>query len=168
MELFDNNGAEFSEGRKYRYVLWRIWDNNKPLIMFIGLNPSKANEEKTDNTITRVKRFAFDWGYGGVYMMNLFAFVSTDPKKLLFRSHEKIGYFNNNYLKQIAEKCDKIIFAWGSFKEAQERSIEIIKMFPEGQALIINSDGSPRHPLYVKANTIPVKFYQFITKHKNK
>ncbi len=32
MDLFgqNNNGAEFSECRKYRYALWRIWDNSKP------------------------------------------------------------------------------------------------------------------------------------------
>ena len=44
MDLFGEkeeiNGAEFSEGRKYRYALWRIWDSSKPLVMFIGLNPS--------------------------------------------------------------------------------------------------------------------------------
>lgn len=156
MELFDNNGAEFSKCRQYRYVLWRIWDESKPSVMFIGLNPSTANESNDDPTIRRVKRFAADWGYGGVYMMNLFAYISTDPKQLLFKSHEKIGYKNNNYLKEIAGKCDKIIFAWGSFIEAHERSKQIVNMFPKGKALVINGDGSPRHPLYVKADTIPI------------
>ena len=66
------SGAEFSPDRKYRYALWRIWDKSNPLIMFIGLNPSKANELKDDPTIRRVRRFAFDWGYGGVYMINYF------------------------------------------------------------------------------------------------
>ena len=46
-------GAELSECRTYRYVLWRIWDNSKPKIMFIGLNPSTADENTDDNTITR-------------------------------------------------------------------------------------------------------------------
>ena len=50
--------------------------------MFIGLNPSTANEITNDPTIRRVQRFAFDWGYGGVYMMNLFAYITAYPKEL--------------------------------------------------------------------------------------
>jgi hypothetical protein len=42
--LFEDNGAEFSTDRKYRYALWRKWDAINPLAMFIGLNPSTANE----------------------------------------------------------------------------------------------------------------------------
>ncbi len=158
MELFDNNGAEFSKCGKYRYTLWRIWDKDKPLVMFIGLNPSTANESDDDPTIRRVKRFAADWGFGGVYMMNLFAYISTDPKKLLFNPHEKIGYKNNNYLKEIAGKCEKIIFAWGSFSEAHVRSKEVIEMFPQAHVLKINNNGSPKHPLYIKADTVPVRY----------
>ena len=126
--------------------------------MFIGLNPSTANKTSNDPTIRRVKRFAADWGFGGVYMMNLFAYISTDPKKLLFREHEKIGYQNNNYLKQIASKCEKVIFAWGSFSAAHVRSKQIIEMFPQAYVLKINNNGSPKHPLYVRANTNPAKY----------
>jgi len=65
------SGAEFSECRKYRYALWRIWDKSKPLVMFIGLNPSTANENVDDPTIRSVCRMTKNNGYGGVYMMNL-------------------------------------------------------------------------------------------------
>lgn len=36
--VFDDNcsGAEFSECRKFRYSLWRIWDERKKGIAFIG------------------------------------------------------------------------------------------------------------------------------------
>ena len=34
-------GAELSPCRRYRYALWRIWDDSKPAVMFIGLNPPK-------------------------------------------------------------------------------------------------------------------------------
>ena len=155
MDLFnqENNGAIFSYCKKYRYVLWRIWDKSKPYVMFIGLNPSTANETSDDPTIRRVKKFAFDWGYGGIYMMNLFAFVTPYPEKLEV-CEDPIGE-NDKWLNIIAVKCDKIIFAWGSFKEAQKRAKQIMERF-SGYALIINNDGSPRHPLYVNANTEPV------------
>lgn len=82
--LFETSedNAFFSSDRKHRIWLCRIWDSTKPRIMFIGLNPSTANETSNDPTIRRVKSMANSWGYGGVYMMNLFTFISTDPKKL--------------------------------------------------------------------------------------
>ena len=55
-DLFDDNGADFSPDRKHRYSLWRIWDRSKPLVMFIGLNPSTANESDNDPTIRSVCR----------------------------------------------------------------------------------------------------------------
>ena len=156
MDLFNeqNIGALFSDCRKYRIALWRFWDPVKPRIMFIGLNPSTANEYTDDPTIRRVKKFAADWGYGGVYMMNLFTYVTPFPEELM-RCEDPI-YGCDIMLKEIAEKCDKIIFAWGSFKEAEKRAREVMSMF-EGYALVINSDGSPRHPLYVKSDVEPVK-----------
>jgi hypothetical protein len=154
--LFENNGAEFSPCRKYRYALWRIWDESKPLVMFIGLNPSTANEVKTDPTITRVRAFAERWGCGGFYMMNLFALVSPYPKDLA-RSDDPVGD-NDGWLERIAPKCARIIFAWGNFHETKMREDKIIAMFPHAEALIINQNGSPRHPLYVPGDVEPVKF----------
>ena len=71
--------AKLSECRKYRYALWRTWDETKPHVMIIGLNPSTADETKDDPTITRCINFAKSWGYGGVCMANLFAYRATEP-----------------------------------------------------------------------------------------
>lgn len=152
-------GAIFSRCRKYRFTLWRVWDKSKMAVMFIGLNPSTANENINDPTIRRVIQFAFDWGYGGVYMLNLFAYVTTDPKEL--KTPQDLLSDNDLWLINIGAKCDKIIFAWGSFKEARERGKEIMKTFNGyGYALAINRDGSPRHPLYVKKDVKLIKIEQ--------
>ncbi len=82
MDLFNDNGAIFSPCGKYRYVLWRKWEADGPYIMFIGLNPSTANADTDDPTIRRVVRFAKSWGYHGVYMLNLFAYVTPYPEEL--------------------------------------------------------------------------------------
>ena len=160
-DLFDDNGAEFSKDRKYRYALWRIWDTQKPFLGFIGLNPSRADKSADDPTIRRVKRFATDWGYGGVYMMNLFAWVTPYPEELI-KCNDPLGD-NDKWLIETSKKCDKIIFAWGSFQEAVERSKYVASLFPDAYALIINNDGSPRHPLYVKADTIPIPYQRILT-----
>lgn len=156
--LFDDEkfGAIFSDDRKYRYALWRKWDESKPFIMFIGLNPSTASENMDDPTIRRVKRFAKDWGYGGVYMMNLFAVVSSNPKVLL-TCDNPIGD-NNEYLKKVKLDCKDVLFAWGNFKEAEKRAKEVSDMFPQAVCLGLNKNGTPKHPLYISANTTQINF----------
>lgn len=151
------SGANFSDCRKYRYALWRHWDESLPPVMFIGLNPSTANETKNDATIRRVAGMAKEWGYGGVCMLNCFPFISTNPDDL-----KDFGNTieNDNYIKHYAQICNEIIFAWGAFPIVKEsgRVNELKKMFPNAKALVINKDGSPRHPLYVPKNTTPVIF----------
>lgn len=46
------------------------------------LNPSTADENVDDPTIRRCINFAKDWGYGGMYVGNLFAFRTAYPKEL--------------------------------------------------------------------------------------
>ena len=162
-EEYENN-AVFSDCRKYRYALWRIWDNSKPSIMFIGLNPSSASENANDPTIRRVIAFAKKWGYGGVYMMNCFPFISTDPSVLKefydTPFHDVEDFENFRQLLEVSKKCKEIVFAWGNFEVVKERANSISKHFPEAKALIKNKDGSPRHPLYVSRNILPLKFNQ--------
>lgn len=153
-EKQDDTDAIFSVCRNYRYVLWRIWDNSKPKVMFIGLNPSIANEEIDDPTIRRVKSLAKNWGYGGVYMLNLFTYVTAYPEQL--KKCENPLKLADLYLKKYAAKSEKIIFAWGNFKEAEKRGREVMKMF-SGYILIKNKNGSPRHPLYVPGDVMPFK-----------
>jgi hypothetical protein len=160
MEPIIDSGATFSDCRTYRYALWRIWDAKKPLVMFVGLNPSTANETEPDNTIKRVMAIAQHWDYGGFYMMNLFALVSRDPDALL--SHPDPLGDNDGRLERVGALCNKIVFAWGNFKQAKQRAKSVIKMFPNAYALEILKDGSPKHPLYCKKTTIAVPFIKKI------
>lgn len=47
---FESWGAELSECGRYRYKLWRIWDQETPPVMFLMLNPSTADANKDDPT----------------------------------------------------------------------------------------------------------------------
>lgn len=147
-----NSGADFSYDRKYRYSLWRIWDDTKPLVMFIGLNPSTANASTDDPTIRSVCRIAKNNGFGGVYMMNCWAYVSTDPDLLMI--NEMSERWNNDILTVTAAKCKDVVFAWGNFSIVAKtgRAKELKEMFPYAKALHINKNGSPKHPLYCKSD----------------
>lgn len=152
------SGAEFSPCGKYRYALWRIWDDSKPKVMFIGLNPSTADATQDDPTIRRVKAFARDWGFGGVYMLNLFAYRSTDPKALL-TCEFPIGSRNDHFLGEIAAKCDyNIVFAWGSHPLVKYRGEYVADRFARAICLKKTKGGHPSHPLYIPSNTQPIHF----------
>lgn len=144
-DLFEDNGALFSEDRQHRYRLWRIWDKSKPLVMFIGLNPSTANEAKNDPTIRYVVDFCKRWDYGGVYMMNLFSVISSDPKVLLTCADPLRD--NDHHLTEIAEKCKDVVFAWGNFKQATDRREVIAARFPYALCITLRN-GLPAHPLW--------------------
>ena len=74
-------GAVFSPCERYRYKLWRVWDPARPLglVMFLMLNPSTATDAEDDPTIRRCIGYARSWGYGGLYVGNLFAYRATTP-----------------------------------------------------------------------------------------
>ena len=78
------SGAVFSPCERYRYKLWRVWDPARPLgcVMFLMLNPSTATDTEDDPTIRRCIGYARSWGYGGLYVGNLFAYRATDPADL--------------------------------------------------------------------------------------
>ncbi len=76
------NPADFSPDRKYRYVLRRKIGSSARRVVFIMLNPSIADEVRTDPTVRRCVGFARRWGFGALEVVNLFALVSTDPNGL--------------------------------------------------------------------------------------
>ena len=149
--------AILSEDRKYRYVLSRIWDKSKPTVMFIGLNPSTADETQNDPTVNKCINFAKSWGYGGIYMLNLFAFRATQPEDM-FKSENPIGKENNEYIKKYSKICDKVICAWGNDGNYKNRSKEVLEMLDNIYYIKLNKTGEPAHPLYLKSDLIPIKF----------
>jgi hypothetical protein len=54
------------------------------------------------------------------------------------------------------QKCDLVIAAWGN--HGKKRGVFVAKEWPEIMCLARNSDGSPKHPLYLKADLMPAPF----------
>lgn len=126
--LFDNptsTGAVFSPCRKYRYTLWRIWNKDLPSCLFVGLNPSTADETENDHTIRRCIGFTRDWGYGGLYMANLFAFRATDPAEMK-ASPDPIDPENDTWLKKLSKHTEITICAWGVHGAFMDRDKEVL------------------------------------------
>lgn len=149
--------AILSKDKKYRYSLSRIWDDNKPKVLFICLNPSTADEKNDDPTVTRCINFAKSWGYGGLLMGNLFAFRSTDFSNLLSET-DPIGPDNDKSLQELAKQSALIVAAWGNNGNLLERSTKVKKMFSNYQlkCLKVNNTKEPMHPLYASGKLTPI------------
>lgn len=152
-------GAVISKCEKYRYQLWRIWDESLPAVMFVMLNPSTADADEDDPTIRRCIGFAKSWGYGGIYVGNLFAYRATNPKELLYQE-EAEGGFNWPHLLTMEVKCDKIICAWGNYGIVKKLTYKKYKpvLRSKSHCLGISKDGAPKHPLYLKGDLKPIPF----------
>ncbi len=151
-------GAEFNQDRTHRYSLWRIWDEQLPMIAFVGLNPSNANENEDDPTIRRVIGFAQNWGYGGVYMLNLFTVISSAPS--ILKDANNWGDWKDclSHILKHENKIEEYVFAWGNAKESQERGLKLSKVILDAICLEKNKNGSPKHPLYCKSELQPIKY----------
>ncbi len=157
IDLTIPRGAIFSEDRRYRYCLWRVWNTNPRMRLGIGLNPSTANEVTDDPTITRwITRAARD-GFGGILFANLYAYVSTNPADLLTQ-RDSIGPENDRYLREMIGLSSQAVCCWGSFRPVVNRAPDVLRMIPQPFCLGVNQDGQPKHPLYVGYNVPVVEF----------
>ena len=154
---FIYKNATFSSCRTYRYSLSRIWDKKKEYVLFIGLNPSTADEEVDDPTIRRCINYAKNWGYGGFIMVNLFAYRSTLPSKLK-KVKYPIGSENDKYIVTLSKKADITVAVWGNNGNLYSRDKQVLSLIPSLMCLKINKSGQPAHPLYLKKGLKLTKF----------
>jgi hypothetical protein len=152
-------GATFSADRAHRFRLWRRWGTNMPAC-FLLLNPSVANETQLDPTLRRCRSFAKAWGCGGMVVVNLFALVSPYPEALLTHP-DPVGDGNDEAIARAARESSIVIAGWGAHPKAKERAEHVVDMLRgvcELKCLGKTKDGHPRHPLYVRGDTVAVPF----------
>lgn len=147
--------ANLSACRRYRYALWRTWDDSKPYAMFIGLNPSTADETEDDPTIRRCISYSKNWGFGGLCMVNLFAFRATNPIDMKSEK-DPIGPDNDVWIRQLANDAGVIVAAWGNDGPHMGRSKKAKEMIPNLKCLKTNRTGEPAHPLYQPGSALPI------------
>ena len=149
--------AILSADRKYRYVLTRIWDETKPTVVFIGLNPSTADEEVDDKTIRKCIGYAKRWGYGKLIMVNLFAFRSTDSS-MLKRVEDPVGPDNDSYIQKCVSESNLVIACWGNHGKLLNRDKVLMDSLPNLVCLKRNKNGTPHHPLDLSKDLTPMLY----------
>ncbi len=198
-EIIKTANLSEADGGIYRYRLARIWDHtNHRRVVFVCLNPSTADSEIDDPSVRKMMGFARQWNqqikrfnggisgqtirdepqpFGGIVVVNLFAYRATDPKELLTAA-DPIGPDNDDYIRRevfAAHQAGSIVVcAWGANRAAEltdqnyscgPRAFNCTKLVPRYVviAMLLNKhapgrcfrigpptkDGHPRHPLYL-------------------
>jgi hypothetical protein len=150
--------AVYSPCERYRYALTVEWDAQKPRLLYVMLNPSKATEMANDPTIERCERRARALDYGAFRVTNLFGLRETSPTKLR-KARRPTGPDNASYVLQAADWSDDILAAWGVHGTHRAQGAEIEGLLRDAghtlHCLGVTKEGHPRHPLYVAYATKP-------------
>lgn len=98
------------------------------------------------------------WGYGGLAVVNAYAWRSIDPAAL-WRADDPVGPDNDRHLVAATAGMAMVVAAWGARIRADR--VEQIRRLPGFErlyALGVTRAGQPRHPLYVPAATRPTRW----------
>lgn len=156
--------ARISDCGKYRYHLTRVWDEKLHPLTFVMLNPSTADADQDDPTIRRCIGFAKREGYGGISIVNLYAYRATDPEQLK-HVNDPFGVGNLNAQREAIEKANgrPVICAWGTKGTLHGGYRHFINLAQRNganlAALGITKDGHPKHPLYLRGDAAFVPFH---------
>ncbi len=92
-------------------------------------------------------------------MVNLFAYRTKSPADLR-QIKDPIGADNDRYLLTLGERVDTIVLAWGNGGTLGGRDRALLQRLNVQQnvfCLGITKTGQPRHPLYLKRDTLLTK-----------
>ena len=108
--------ADLSDDGIYRYVLGREWDSEGAVLGFVMLNPSTADAEADDPTIRRCVGFAKRIGYGGIRVVNIYAYRTSSPLVLMKAGTDGtdiVGPENDLAISDAAHYCHRMVAGWG-------------------------------------------------------
>lgn len=157
-----DRGAVISDCGRYRYLLRRKWEYAKNSMLWIMLNPSTADADTDDATIRRCMHYAFDWGYGGINVVNLFAYRSTQPKALRTVA-DPVGPDNDTHIIREALNAELVVAAWGAHGNMLniQRDRDVYdRVAPYGVVYCLGTtkQGQPKHPVRLGSELEPRPF----------
>ena len=149
----------------YRYLLTRgpLGSGERRLVA-VGLNPSTADAVKPDPTTTRLVALAKREGCAHLVLINLYALRSRDPRALE-RHADPVGPHWAEWLARVLRDTDPkdlVLLCWGASGPRRSEQPARVLAAIEDRGLVAwclgrCRDGSPRHPLLVRADTALVR-----------
>lgn len=152
--------AVFSECGRYLHLLTRGWRAPPESIgvVWIGMNPSTADEDFDDPTVRREAGFTKRLGFTSFAKVNVMDYRATDPKRLLSASVVPCSDKNMRTILRICGGAGIVVAAWSALPKGLRRYARQVEdaLWREGYVLSClgcTKDGSPRHPLYLRKDT---------------
>jgi hypothetical protein len=154
----------------YRYALGKN-GNGKKTLFCIGINPSTANSEETDTTITKVENIAFRKGkakkidfkekFDSFVMLNIYPLRATDPRNLPCRVDKSKHEENIKIIMELIKDNSVIWVAWGNLIHSRDWLDDcltdiILKIKNEKKGIKwvkmgnLTVENEPQHPSRVK------------------
>ena len=154
---YTDSGATFGGDGTYRYRLSRPWKAG-PTAVFVLLNPSTADAETDDRTVTRCVKYAAGMGFGRLLLVNLFALRSSDPEAL--DAHPApVGPDNDAHIAAACAAADRTIVGWGNAGGKRGRAREVVgRLDGDLYAIGTTKAGHPRHPSRTPYDTAVERF----------
>lgn len=155
--------AFISKNQRYRWWLSRDWAIGAR-VLWIMLNPSKADHEIDDPTIVRVTDFtARTFGAAGFSVCNLYSWRATRPRELkhaVSYGHDIYGSLTDATIIAEASLADTIVLAYGQTGPDRYRAKAVQDLLWDRELLCLGTtqSGHPRHPLMLRKDTQPQVF----------
>lgn len=153
-------GADINDMRTHRFRLWRAWGPGQRLA-WLMMNPSTADEDVLDPTLRRCVGFAKAWGYDGIEIFNVATLRTPSPATLVAAHKSGLDVFmreqRNAAILATAPSIGRVIVAWGACALTCEEAASGGALFTTSQVMCLGKTlaGHPRHPLYLRADTLP-------------
>lgn len=163
-ELVESS-ATISDDGVYRYDLVRRWAHG-PLALWVMLNPSVADADRGDHTLTICTKISQREGCAGLALVNLYALRATDPTELADHV-DPVGPDNVAHLERwLAEPPDvvsHVIVAWGDSIPGNKPHPQVLLLADRANqptyCLGTTRKGRPRHPSRLALDT-PLELYR--------
>nr|WP_294516567.1 DUF1643 domain-containing protein [uncultured Rhodopila sp.] len=154
-----SRSATLSPCGTYRYSLTRRWAASGPIDCWICLNPSTADAERNDPSLTKMCGFSRRWGAAGLVLVNAFALRATNPADMLAAANP-VGPDNDAAILEAVKGARHVILGWGCHGKHRRRDAAVLDLLAGvvPKALLVNKDGTPGHPLYISGNATPKPF----------
>lgn len=164
-------GATISPCKAYRFKLWRTWDD-RPVLLVVMFNPSTADANVDDPTISLLCHIAAHNGFGGVQVVNAIPLRSPTPAAAIemtqwdrcsdWHARDRLQQ-NLAIIQAEVERAGAVLLAWGALGERcsdwmdQVRE-EIEAALPDGVPLYClgkTAGGHPKHPMARGKHKVP-------------